>query len=120
MKQTHRLSELKRQSQLSHGGPSHKHTSGIDLLMKALANTRLLKLERRQRSGIDTIEYHTWHRIPHGKVKKNHTIKHHKQEPNGQPFPSRLPQGSNEQMRRHDKKQDINKTNDEVPPWNCQ
>ena len=26
------------------------------------------------------------------------TITHHKQEPKGHPFPSRLPQGSNEQM----------------------
>ena len=31
------------------------------------------------------------------------TIKHHKQEPRGQPFPSRIPQGSNEQTRKHDK-----------------
>ena len=31
------------------------------------------------------------------------TIKHHKREPRGQPFPSRWPQGSNEQTRKHDK-----------------
>ena len=31
------------------------------------------------------------------------TIKHHKREPIGQPFPSRWPQGSNEQTRKHDK-----------------
>ena len=31
------------------------------------------------------------------------TIWHHKQEPRGQPFPSRWPQGSNEQTRKHDK-----------------
>ena len=31
------------------------------------------------------------------------TIKHRKQEPRGQPFPSRCPQGSNEQTRKHDK-----------------
>ena len=30
----------------------------------------LLKVTRRQRSGIDTIKYHTWPRIPHGKVTK--------------------------------------------------
>ena len=30
------------------------------------------------------------------------TIKHHKQEPRGQPFPSRWPQGSNEQTRQFD------------------
>ena len=29
--------------------------------------------------------------------------KHHKQEPRGQPFPSRRPQGSNEQTWKHDK-----------------
>ena len=31
------------------------------------------------------------------------TIRHHKQEPRGQPFPSRCPQGSNEQTGKHDK-----------------
>ena len=31
------------------------------------------------------------------------TIKQPKQEPRGQPFPSRWPQGSNEQTRKHDK-----------------
>ena len=31
------------------------------------------------------------------------TIKYHKQEPKGQPLPSRWPQGSNEQTRKHDK-----------------
>ena len=31
------------------------------------------------------------------------TIKHHKREPRGQPSPSRWPQGSNEQNRKHDK-----------------
>ena len=31
------------------------------------------------------------------------TNKHNEQEPRGQPFPSRWPQGSNEQMRKHDK-----------------
>ena len=41
------------------------------------------------------------------------TIRHNKQEPIGQPFPSRWPQGSNEQTRKHDKhKLDINNTND--------
>ena len=39
------------------------------------------------------------------------TIKHHKQEPIGQPFPSRWPQGSNEQTRKH-KTPDINNTHD--------
>ena len=32
-----------------------------------------------------------------------HTIKHHKREPRGQPFPSRWPQGINRPMRKHNK-----------------
>ena len=31
------------------------------------------------------------------------TMKHNKQEPGGQPFPSRWPQGRNEQTQNHDK-----------------
>ena len=31
------------------------------------------------------------------------TFKHHKQDPRGQPFPSRWSQGSNEQTQKHDK-----------------
>ena len=31
------------------------------------------------------------------------TIRHHKQATRGQPFPSRWPQGSNKQTRKHDK-----------------
>ena len=31
------------------------------------------------------------------------TIKHHRQEPRGQPSPSKGPQGSNEQTRKHEK-----------------
>ena len=48
------------------------------------------------------------------------TIKHHKQGPRGQPFPSIKPQDSNEQTPKH-KKQDINNTKwstKDVPPWN--
>ena len=47
--------------------------------------------------------------IPHGKMTKHD--EHHKQERRGQPFPSRSPQDSNEQTRKHDKK-GINNTND--------
>ena len=43
-----------------------------------------------QRSGIDTIKYHTWPRIPMGKWQTHR--RHHKREPRGQPFPSRWPQ----------------------------
>ena len=39
------------------------------------------------------------------------TAKHHKQEPRGQPFPSRRPQGSNEH-RESMKTQDMHNTND--------
>ena len=35
--------------------------------------------------------------------KKQKYNKHHQQEPRGQPFPSRWPQGSNEQVRKHEK-----------------
>ena len=31
----------------------------------------------------------------------NHTIQHHKREPRGKPFPSRWPQGTNEQKQKH-------------------
>ena len=37
------------------------------------------------------------------KSDKNNTIKHHKQEPRGQPFPNGRPQGSNDQTRKHKK-----------------
>ena len=39
-----------------------------------------------QRSGIDTIKYHTWPRIPMGKWQTHR--RHHKREPRGQPFHS--------------------------------
>ena len=35
--------------------------------------------------------------------KWQNTTKHHKREPRGQPFPSKWPQGSNEQTQKHDK-----------------
>ena len=43
---------------------------------------------------------------------QNHN-EHHKQEPRGQPFPFRWPQGSNEQMPKAWQTQDINNTNDQ-------
>ena len=50
-----------------------------------------------QRSGIDTIKYHTWPRIPMGKWQTHR--RHHKREPRGQPFPSRWPQSTYKQTR---------------------
>ena len=50
-----------------------------------------------QRSGIDTIKYHTWPRIPMGKWQTH--SRHHKREPSGQPFPSRWPQSTYKQTR---------------------
>ena len=47
---------------------------------------------RLQRSGIDTIKYHTWPRIPMGKWQTHR--RHHKRKPRGQPFPSRWPQST--------------------------
>ena len=42
----------------------------VQCKIKKLHFIPLLKQEKRQRSGIDTIKYHTWPRIPHGKVTK--------------------------------------------------
>ena len=50
--------------------------------------TRVSKVIRLQRSGIDTIKYHTWPRIPMGKWQTHR--RHHKREPRGQPFPSKV------------------------------
>ena len=50
-----------------------------------------------QRSGIDTIKYHTWPRIPMGKWQTH--SRHHKREQRGQPFPSRWPQSTHKQTR---------------------
>ena len=55
------------------------------------------KVIRLQRSGIDTIKYHTWPRIPMGKWQTHR--RHHKREPRGQPFPSRWPQSTYKQTR---------------------
>ena len=52
---------------------------------------------RVQRSGIDTIKYHAWPRIPMGKWQTH--SRHHKREPRGQPFPSRWPQSTYKQTR---------------------
>ena len=56
-----------------------------------------MKVIRLQRSGIDTIKYHTWPRIPMGKWQTHR--RHHKREPRGQPFPSRWPQSTYKQTR---------------------
>ena len=55
------------------------------------------KVIRLQRSGIDTIKYHTWPRIPMGKWQTHR--RHHKREPKGQPFLSRWPQSTYKQTR---------------------
>ena len=60
------------------------------------------KLRGRERSGIDTIKYHTWHRTPYGKVTK-HKKTQHTREPRCQPFPSRWQQGCKERTRQHNK-----------------
>ena len=67
------------------------------------------KYERRQRSGIDTIKYHTWPRIPHGKVAKTQLNITNSQE-------SSLSQQVTKRQKWTDAKawqtQDINSTND--------
>ena len=55
------------------------------------------KVIRLQRSGIDTIKYHTWPRISMGKWQTHR--RHHRREPRGQPFPSRWPQSTYKQTR---------------------
>ena len=52
---------------------------------------------RVQRSGIDTIKYHTWPKISMGKWQTHR--RHHKREPRGQPLPSRWPQSTYKQTR---------------------
>ena len=75
-----------------------------------------------QRSGIDTIKYHTWPRIPMGKWQTHR--RHHKREPRGQPFPSRWPQSTYKQTRtkhsKHKTEQKHKRSTKEVPPWNGQ
>ena len=80
------------------------------------------KVIRLQRSGIDTIKYHTWPRIPMGKWQTHR--RHHKREPRGQPFPSRWPQSTYKQTRtkhsKHKTEQKHKRSTKEVPPWNGQ
>ena len=80
------------------------------------------KVIRLQRSGIDTIKYHTWPRIPMGKWQTHR--RHHKREPRGQPFPSRWPKSTNKQTRtkhsKHKTEQKHKRSTKEVPPWNGQ
>ena len=67
------------------------------LPMQCIITEKRSKLVRVQRSGIDTIKYHTWPRIPMGKWQTH--SRHHKREPRGQPFPSRWPQSTHKQTR---------------------
>ena len=80
------------------------------------------KVIRLQRSGIDTIKYHTWPRIPMGKWQTHR--RHYKREPRGQPFPSRWPQSTYKQTRtkhsKHKTEQKHKRSTKEVPPWNGQ
>ena len=47
-----------------------------------------LKVKKGQRTGFDTIKYHTWPETPYGKVTKTQETSHSR-EPRGQPFASR-------------------------------
>ena len=72
-----------------------------------------------QRSGIDTIKYHTWPRILMGKWQTHR--RHHKREPRGQPFPSRWPQSTYKQTRtkhsKHKTEQKHKRSTKKVQPW---
>ena len=80
------------------------------------------KVIRLQRSGIDTIKYHTWPRIPMGKWQTHR--RHHKRKPRGQLFPSRWPQSTYKQTHtkhsKHKTEQKHKRSTKEVPPWNGQ
>ena len=85
-------------------------------------NQICMEVIRLQRSGIDTIKYHTWPRIPMGKWQTHR--RHHKQKPIGQPFPSRWPQSTYKQTHtkhsKHKTEQKHKRSTKEVPPWNGQ
>ena len=75
------------------GAEKNKYVLGYDENMNIFldflgSHFYTYKQVRLQRSGIDTIKYHTWPRIPMGKWQTHR--RHHKREPRGQPFPSRL------------------------------
>ena len=63
-------------------------------------------MKRRQRSGIDTINYHTWPETPHERVRK-HNETAHKREPRGQSFLSGWQQGCKEQTRQYEPMHEI-------------
>ena len=90
--------------------------------VKLMAATNIVKVIRLQRSGIDTIKYHTWPRIPMGKWQTQK--RHHKREPRGQPFPSRWLQSTYKQTctkhSKHKTEQKHKRSTKEVPPWNGQ
>ena len=79
-----------------------------------------------QRSGIDTIKYHTRPRTPTGKQQTHR--RHHKREPSGQPPPPPPPAGdhkahTNRRAQRHSKhktEQKHKRSIKEAPPWNGQ
>ena len=73
-----------------------RHWLEISMWEKANKSNKSM-LVRVQRSGIDTIKYHTWPRTPMGKWQTH--SRHHKREARGQPFPSRWPQSTHKQTR---------------------
>ena len=91
----------------------------IVIWLMCFAHNKVIRL---QRSGIDTIKYHTWPRIPMGKWQTHR--RHHKREPRGQPLPSRWPQSTYKQTRtkhsKHKTEQKHKRSTKEVPPWNGQ
>ena len=104
------------------GNTNNTVSKKYKLLLESLHMFDGTKVIRLQRSGIDTIKYHTWPRIPMGKWQTHR--RHHKREPRGQPFPSRWPQSTYKQTRtkhsKHKTEQKHKRSTKEVPPWNGQ
>ena len=79
---------------------SETHKNELQFLSKRFTDVvprKHMNVRRGQRSGIDTIKPTT---DPGYQLESDtFTIRHHKREPRGQPFPSRGPQGINKQTR---------------------
>ena len=63
-------------------------------------DTFLCKQSKKGGKDQETIQSSTWPTQDTTWESNKNTIKNHQQEPRGQPFPSRLPQGSDEPMNR--------------------
>ena len=72
------------------------YIESIDQIIFSIKVRKTAKIRKQYNQAPHLTQNTTWER---DKI----TIRHHKQEPRGQPFPSRWPQGSNEQTWKYDK-----------------